>query len=790
MKMKKILLLIFSFMFAFIISGQSVHAGGISPITFNVESYFDEFNHIDTVITDAQYGSTLQFDASLASSAGYTFKYWVINNVVEFNSAIADEFNIVEGMSVKALFSPSDAHLAVFLDSNGKFLDLNYVVDGETAVADGGFTEPTKPGYSVTASKWDKSLTNITEDTVFILQYEKTTTDTFTLSVANGSGSGTYNFNTEVTVVADAPPAEQVFSHWEDANAAIVSYASSYKLTVLADKSITAVYAASAPTAVPLVATQEVSLRAGYYSYLSQLSIPAGYTIIEYGIVASVQEKLPSLSYSNCEHVYRAPLMNSNTLEYVSSVPDNLLFARSYLVVRDGFGGIITYYGPLVSYVPVGSSAMIFETNGGSTIKPVVQVEGSAVSLPTNPSKDGYDFSGWYSDSGLTTPYTFTIMPVDNVTIYAKWTSYLSYTLKEDSTYEVIGHLGETKNIVIPSTYLGIAVTSIGISAFDTYGLTEVVISEGVLEIKDYAFYDNSNLINVTLPTSLTTIGVMSFFNDVSLSSINIPISVSTIGQYTFTYCEAATLSIDSAGKPDGWADDWNYMGGVEVWGLAPSTDTSTITFDSNEGSAVDSILQIEYTAVTEPANPTKDGYGFDGWFSDVELTTPYAFTSMPVNDLTLYASWTSYLTYTLKFDSTYEVTGRVGNTLDIVVPSYYLGVAVTSIGVGAFIEDIELTSIVISEGILEIKDHAFENDPNLGSLILPHSLTTIGSSAFAFCTSLSSIIIPISVSTVGVFVFEMCTFTTINIESPIKPPGWEPIWNAQGGIEVWGYVG
>ena len=41
---------------------------------------------------------------------------------------------------------------------------------------------------------------------------------------------------------------------------------------------------------------------------------------------------------------------------------------------------------------------------------------------PTLPEgEEGYVFEGWYTDEGCTTPYVFTTMPVDGITVYAKW---------------------------------------------------------------------------------------------------------------------------------------------------------------------------------------------------------------------------------------------------------------------------------------------------------------------------------------------------------------------------------
>ena len=43
--------------------------------------------------------------------------------------------------------------------------------------------------------------------------------------------------------------------------------------------------------------------------------------------------------------------------------------------------------------------------------------------LQSQPTQRGKDtpFAGWYSDSNLTTPYTFTTMSAENITIYGKW---------------------------------------------------------------------------------------------------------------------------------------------------------------------------------------------------------------------------------------------------------------------------------------------------------------------------------------------------------------------------------
>ena len=63
-----------------------------------------------------------------------------------------------------------------------------------------------------------------------------------------------------------------------------------------------------------------------------------------------------------------------------------------------------------------------FNTNGGSTITNVSVEEGNKVSKPTDPTKEGYVFSGWFTNEDLTAAYDFDGVVNANLTLYAKWT--------------------------------------------------------------------------------------------------------------------------------------------------------------------------------------------------------------------------------------------------------------------------------------------------------------------------------------------------------------------------------
>src|SRR5690554_2538242 len=64
---------------------------------------------------------------------------------------------------------------------------------------------------------------------------------------------------------------------------------------------------------------------------------------------------------------------------------------------------------------------MNFYSNGGSSVSPITKKAGAPVYKPDDPNKQDYEFMGWYKDIYLTQKYTFSTMPFNNITLYAKW---------------------------------------------------------------------------------------------------------------------------------------------------------------------------------------------------------------------------------------------------------------------------------------------------------------------------------------------------------------------------------
>lgn len=69
----------------------------------------------------------------------------------------------------------------------------------------------------------------------------------------------------------------------------------------------------------------------------------------------------------------------------------------------------------------------------------------------------------------------------------------------------------------------------------------------------------------------------------------------------------------------------------------------------------------------------------------------------------------------------------------------------------------LNLTSYIVSGGILSVGDFAFYCCFSLAQITLPEGLASVGESAFYYCTSLSKITIPKSVTSIGSNAFSYC---------------------------------
>ncbi len=176
-------------------------------------------------------------------------------------------------------------------------------------------------------------------------------------------------------------------------------------------------------------------------------------------------------------------------------------------------------------------------------------------------------------------------------------------------------------------------------------------------------------------------------------------------------------------------------------------------------------------TSVTIPNSVTSIGlYAFYGCSSLTSVTIPNSVTSIGISafagcssltkvNITDIAAWCNIafgsndanpLCYAKHlFVNDVEVT-------DLVIPN-----SVTSIGSSAFYGCYGLTSVTIPNSVTSIRDYAFRDCSSLTSVTIGNSVTSIGDEAFYNCSGLTSVTIPNSVTSIGDYAFYDCSSLT-----------------------------
>ena len=110
--------------------------------------------------------------------------------------------------------------------------------------------------------------------------------------------------------------------------------------------------------------------------------------------------------------------------------------------------------------------SITYNTNGGNAISPATDLTTIPSTLPT-PTKEGYNFAGWYTDNAFTAPAIAGTPLTDNITLYAKWADPYTvaqvYAILDSDKSEVNAYVqGIVTAITEVSTLYGNATYAIG----------------------------------------------------------------------------------------------------------------------------------------------------------------------------------------------------------------------------------------------------------------------------------------------------------------------------------------
>jgi len=308
----------------------------------------------------------------------------------------------------------------------------------------------------------------------------------------------------------------------------------------------------------------------------------------------------------------------------------------------------------LYAHYTVNEYTITFDSNGGSAVSAITDDYGASISEPSEPTKAGLHFAGWFEDDGtFENEYVFDTMPAENITLYAKWVHHVSFDSNGAHVTSPGIEYHEWESATVGDYDAAESKGEITLSEGWGYGDLEDPnqVDEGfVIRVDDGFGYGYAKIVRYSTIYEVEP-------NDFASE----PEDPSRTG-YTF----------------DGWYEEddvWTTLWDTEQFNTMEITEdltlyakwtvnAYTITFDSNGGSSVDPITEDYGESVSAPSAPTRTGYTFDGWYSNESLTNSYTFDTMPAYNFTLYAGWTIN-EVTITFDS------NGGSSVDAIIDDY-----------------------------------------------------------------------------------------------------------------------
>ena len=398
----------------------------------------------------------------------------------------------------------------------------------------------------------------------------------------------------------------------------------------------------------------------------------------------------------------------------------------------------------------------------------------------------------------------------------------LAYTLSSDETYYICSGMGTCTDtdLVIPAYYEGLPVKEIG-SSFSK-SLTSLIIPDTVTTIGAYVFRNMSRLNKIIISDNISSIGIDSFSginkaalteygNGYYIGSRTSPFKV-LYGESNkdITSCEVhedTTVVLSNA------FSDCLYLENVvfNAKKLAPFTEYSNIFtnagklssglkfFIGNEVTILPDLFlcdaiylkEVEFESQSVcseignrvfssshylhsfviPESVTKlANFAFSGCYqlweiwnlsSSVNISTDSSYLKSIVDIYTSSESESHvFITddgyYFYDNGSSVYLLGYNGDSTDLVLPEklndkYY------SIFKYSFYKS-NIVSVIIPEGVYEIRSYAFGGCSSLVSVDFPSTLTTIGQGSFSSCSSLKEIEIGSSVTYIGIRAFALCS--------------------------------
>ena len=288
-----------------------------------------------------------------------------------------------------------------------------------------------------------------------------------------------------------------------------------------------------------------------------------------------------------------------------------------------------------------------FESNGGSACETITARAGSIINELPTPENGSHIFQGWYLDEEFTQKLGL-VMPKESAKVYARWQAIESSTVLDiTDTIKING----TTPYTIEEVADGYKVTAT--SAKGTWDFFYFTLD---FNVKDYSMFEIvlEGPEGVKYMTKLESGGVTATEVARVLSGKEEkiywtvqPANLTATGGEKFIIFLNYNVSGANADNPE-----YIIIKSIKLYRSVDlnSEQEHALFFNTNGGNVIAPIFAKEGEALTMPANPTKAGYEFGGWYKDSELTEVVDFTKMPAGPTTIYAKWEETKALEIKF--------------------------------------------------------------------------------------------------------------------------------------------
>ena len=537
---------------------------------------------------------------------GYEFKGWTLNGVdYDFTAPVKAD------LVLTAVWTPvKPKTYTITFDTDG-----GTVVPSQTVKDKGTATEPTAPtktgyefkGWLLDGKPYDFT-TPVTKDVTLKAKWEKTKVESYTVAFDSADGSEVASQTVEqgkTAVKPDDPTREgYTFLGWYAGDAA---------------------YDWDTPVTGNLILTA--------HWQKNEQPQPKTYTV--------------TFDYQNGSPSDARTVSEGNTV----TPPEN--------PVRDGYdfqgwvgidGSEFNFEQPITSDTLVSAKwkkhedpkpvmhTVTFNSNGGTSIDPQTVQDGLTVRRPADPVKNDYVFDGWYLDNDQ---YDFNKPVTGDITLTA---IYHRKPIPQPNTYTVRFDTGEGSKVDPQTIIEGKTVIRPADPSMDGYDF-----QGWLLDGKDYDW--NTPITgDMTLTASWKkheepkpVTHTVSFYTD----------GGNTVAQQTVNDGETVTVP-DTPTKNGYTFSGWTLNGEPYDFNLPVTADITlkatwvenqkpqpkrhTVTFDTTGGSEIGQQTVDEGEKAIQPANPTREGYDFQGWLLNGQA---YNWNTPITGDITLTASWT-----------------------------------------------------------------------------------------------------------------------------------------------------